>query len=112
MKSIRKSIRRVGMTLLEMLAVVTLMGILAIIVVPRFSTHSVEAKKNACFVNKGNIEVQCQLWFRQKGTAPANNLSDIGADKGYFPEGAPKCPVDGSTYTINTSTMRVSGHAH
>jgi general secretion pathway protein G len=108
----RELLRRTGLSLLEMLAVVTLMGVLAVIVLPRFTSHSTSAKKNACYVNKGNIEVQCQLWLRQKGTNPAANLSDIGANTTYFPEGLPKCPVDGSSYTITTSNLRVSGHTH
>ena len=103
---------RRGLSLLEMLAVVTLMGVLAVIVIPRFTTHTLAAKRNACFVNKGNIEVQCQLWLRQKGVNPAANLNDIAADKNYFPEGLPKCPVDSSSYTITTSSLRVSGHTH
>lgn len=100
------------MSLIELLAVVTIMGILAMIVIPRFSTQSVNAKKQGCSVNKGNIEVQCQLWMRQKNSAPASDLSDIGANRTYFPEGRPTCPVDGSAYTINTTTLRVNGHAH
>ena len=112
MTTITKLERRAGLSLLEVLAVVTLMGVLAVIVIPRFSTHSLEAKRNACFVNKGNIEVQCQLWLRQKNANPAANLSDVGANTSYFPEGLPKCPVDGSSYTLNTSTLRVTGDTH
>src|SRR5262245_44213561 len=101
--------RRPGMGLLEVLAIVTIMGILAVIVIPRFSNHGAQAKSRTCNVNKGNLEVQCQLWLRQKGTAPQSNLGDIGANAAYFPEGLPKCPVDGSGYTINTTTLRVNG---
>ena len=107
-----KSVRRAGLSLLEMLAVVVLMGVLAAIVIPRFSTNALEAKRNACFVNKGNIEVQCQLWLRQKNANPAANLSDVGANTSYFPEGLPTCPVDGTSYTIDTTTLRVTGHTH
>lgn len=104
--------RRLGISLLEMLAVVTVMGILAVIVIPRFSVQAVNAKRQACFVNKNNIEVQCQLWFRQKGVAPTSTLSDIRANTAYFPEGVPTCPVDGSSYTISSTTQRVLGHTH
>jgi type II secretory pathway pseudopilin PulG len=100
------------MSLLELLAVVTLLGILAVIVIPRFSTQSINAKRNGCSVNKHNIEVQCQLWFRQKNTAPRADLADIGADQSYFPEGLPVCPVDHSSYSIDTTTQRVNGHSH
>lgn len=104
--------RRLGFSLLEMLAVVTLIGILAVIVIPRFSNQSINAKRNACTVNKHNIEVQCQLWIRQKNAAPQTNLTDIGADEQYFPEGVPTCPVDNSSYTVDPNTQRVVGHSH
>lgn len=104
--------KRRAMTLLEILFVVTILGILAAIVVPRFSNHSLDAKKTTCATRKGDIEVQCQLWLRQKNAVPAANLSDIGANTSYFPDGLPTCPVDGSSYSINTTTVRVNGHAH
>jgi general secretion pathway protein G len=101
-----------GISVLELLAVITLIGILALIVIPRFSNQAVNAKRNSCLVNKNNIEVQCQLWLRQKNASPAADLSNIGANTTYFPEGLPRCPVDGSAYTINTTTQRVNGHSH
>lgn len=104
--------RRSGFSLLELLAVVTLIGILAVIVIPRFSNQSINSKRNACTVNKHNIEVQCQLWMRQKNAAPRTDLTDIGADRAYFPEGVPPCPVDNSAYTIDATTQRIVGHAH
>ncbi len=104
--------RSSGISLLELLAVVTLVGILAVIVIPRFSSQSVNAKRNACTVNKHNIEVQCQLWMRQKNASPRTDLTDIGADRVYFPEGVPPCPVDNSAYTIDATTQRIVGHTH
>lgn len=112
MRNSRIPLRRPGLSLFELLAVLTLIAILAVVIVPRFSTQSVTAKRNACFVNKNNIEVQCQLWLRQKNASPVANLSDIGADRAYFPEVLPVCPVDGSAYTINTTSQRVIGHTH
>jgi type II secretory pathway pseudopilin PulG len=98
--------------LLEVLAVVTLMGILALIVIPRFSDHAGQAKGNACAVNKGNIEVQAQLWFRNTGNWPAADLSDIRTNRAYFPAGLPSCPMDGSAYGFDRTTQRVPGHQH
>jgi len=103
---------RSGFSMVEMLAVVTLIGIIAMIVVPRFAGSGTQAKTNACNVNKGNIEVQAQLWFRNKGGWPAADLSNLSADKKYFPEGVPTCPVDGSNYSFDKATQRVSGHQH
>lgn len=100
------------MSLLEMLAVVTLLGILAAIVIPRVSTPGRRAKTTSCQVNKTNIEIQAALWFRRTGAWPSATLADIGADLDYFPEGLPTCPVDGSAYTFDSLTRQVSGHHH
>ncbi|MBM3999563.1 MAG: prepilin-type N-terminal cleavage/methylation domain-containing protein [Planctomycetes bacterium] len=104
--------RRSAFSLMEMLAVVTILGVLAALIVPRFTGQAKAARKNACDVNRGNIEVQCQLWYRNKGAWPAAALSDIGADPKYFPDRIPACPVDSTAYTIDRSTGRVVGHSH
>ena len=101
-----------GISLLEVLAVVTIVGIIAMIAVPRLATSSDAPKANSCFTTKGMIEVEAELWFRNKGTAPQANLSDIMADSAYFPDGVVTCPVDGTAYEFNTTTLQVNGHAH
>lgn len=103
---------RHGFSLLEVLAVVTLMGIVAAVVVPRLSSHSKEARINACHVYRGNIEVQAELWMRNRDTWPAGNLKDIGSTSRYFPDGLPKCPVDETPYSIDSNSGRVVGHKH
>ena len=104
--------KRLGLSLLELLGAITILAILVMIIVPRFGDQAMTAKKRACSVNKGNIEVQSQLWYRTKGTWPATGLADIGANQTYFPEGLPVCPVDGSVYQLDATTHRVSGHNH
>lgn len=101
-----------GFSLIELLAVVILIGILAGLIVPRFGRQSYTAKKNACHVNKGNVEIQVQLWYRAKNRWPAADLTDIGSDPNYFPDGLPLCPFDGSRYRIDTATGWVVGHDH
>jgi len=46
----------------------------------------------------------------EKGAWPANDLSDIGADSNYFPDGTPTCPVSGQPYRLDPTTHRVIGH--
>jgi prepilin-type N-terminal cleavage/methylation domain-containing protein len=101
-----------GLSLTELLAVMVILGVLAVLVVPRISSHQDNSKRAACYANQGDIEVQVKLWKRSKGSNPAANLSDIGADTSYFPSGLPVCPVDGTAYTISTTSGLVSGHTH
>lgn len=101
-----------GLSLLEVIAAVTVIGILVMIALPRFGTSGVAAKRNGCFTNKANIELQSQLWFRNKAAWPDSDLDDIMADSGYFPDGEVTCPVDGSAYEFDSTTQRVRGHTH
>ena len=103
---------RSGFSLLEILAVVTIIGIVALVVLGRISDAGSTAKKNACYVHKGNVEVQVQRWHRTKDSWPASNLADIGAVEAYFQDGLPTCPVDGTSYTLDATTHFVVGHDH
>ncbi len=104
--------QRRGLSLLELLAVVTILAVLAAIVVKSFSGADTVARREACYVNKGDIEIQARLWFRDNRSWPANNLIDIGADPQYFPGSLPICPVDGSAYVLGSATHLVIGHTH
>jgi prepilin-type N-terminal cleavage/methylation domain-containing protein len=100
-------------SLLELMAAVAILAILAVSIIPRGGAKIATAKKNTCYVNKGEIELQVKLWRRNNaGSYPAANLSDIGVNTSYFPQGLPVCPVDGTAYTINTTTGLVTGHTH
>ena len=101
-----------GFSLLELVAVVAILGIVVLVTIPRLLQDSLEPKQTACYTLKGEIEVQVELWYRNKGTWPAADLGDIAADPAYLPEGLPVCPVDESEYTISVSTHRVVGHDH
>jgi general secretion pathway protein G len=108
MKRIVKHKRRRGFSLLELLAVVTILGIIAVVVIPRISVSSSKAKTEANNQNKAEINSAVERWYFEKGAWPANDLSDIGADTNYFPSGLPTNPVDGSSYSLNATTKRVN----
>ena len=107
----RPAIRR-GFSLTELMAVLGILGVLAVLIVPRVVGHHDTSKRAACDTNQGEIELQVKLWRRNQGAYPAANLSNIGADTAYFPSGLPLCPVDGSAYTIDTTSGLVIGHTH
>jgi general secretion pathway protein G len=107
MKSRRIKMQR-GFSLLELLAVVTILGIIAAIIVPRVTVSSDTAKQRVRDHHKATINSAVERWYINTSTWPADNLSDIAADADYFPDGIPPNPVDNSAYTLNSTTHRVN----
>jgi len=102
---------RPAFSLLELLAVVTILGIIAALIVPRVTSGTDTAKVKTCVHNRTEINITVEQYHLQTGNWPANDLSDIGANGNYFPEGVHTCPVTGVPYRIDPTTHRVVGHA-
>jgi general secretion pathway protein G len=107
MKS-RNQARRNAFSLLELLAVVTILGIIAAIIIPRVTISSDTAKQRVRDHHKATINAAVERYYIDNNAWPANNLSDIGADVDYFPDGIPTNPVDGTAYSLNATTHRVN----
>ncbi|MEO1497196.1 MAG: type II secretion system protein [Planctomycetota bacterium] len=101
-----------GLSLLEVVAAVAILGVLAVIALPRTNGALTEGKRASCFVQRAEIELQAMRWRRATSSWPATTLSDIAIDPAYFPEGVPTCPVDSSAYSIDAATGLVVGHTH
>ncbi len=99
---------RRGFSLLELLAVVTILGIIAAIIVPRVAVSSATAKQKVRDHHAATINAAVERFYVDNNVWPANDLSDIGADITYFPDGLPVNPVDGSAYSLNATTHRVN----
>jgi general secretion pathway protein G len=87
---------------MELLAVVTILGIIAAIIVPRVTVSSDTAKQKVNSHNKATINAAVERYYIENGSWPAADLSDIGADTDYFPDGIPTNPVDDSAYTLDS----------
>ena len=99
--SIRK---RKGFSLLELLAVVTILGIIAAIVVPRVQVSSDTAKSKVNNHNKATMNAAIERYYVDN-TAWPSALTDLVPT--YLPDGVPSHP-QGKTYDIDGSTHRVS----
>jgi len=97
-------------SLIELLAVVTILGIIAAIILPRVATTSTVAEEKTCFHNRGQLNSLVEQYYMNEGIWPANNLSDIGSNVNYFPQGIPTCPVSDQAYRLDPTTHRVIGH--
>lgn len=104
-----RAIRRLGgFSLIELIAVVTILGIIAVIVIPRITGAVSKAKEQTCFHNKMEINAAVEKYYIENGAFP-NTIVDLN-DPDAFPEGIPNCPVVGAPYTLNPATKRVLGH--
>jgi prepilin-type N-terminal cleavage/methylation domain-containing protein len=103
-----KRTRPSGFSLLELLAVVTILGIIAAVIIPRVTVSTSTAKQKVRDDQKATINSAVEQYYINTGGWPANNLSDIGANAAYFPEGIPLNPVDNLPYTLNATTHRVN----
>jgi prepilin-type N-terminal cleavage/methylation domain-containing protein len=101
---------RAAFSLMELLAVVAILGILAVLIVPRVVGGNDFAKDKSCLHNRTEINITVERYYLHTGTWPANDLSDIAADPNYFPEGLPTCPVSGQPYRLDPTTHRLVGH--
>jgi general secretion pathway protein G len=102
--------QRAAFSLLELIAVVTILGIIAALIVPRVNQGNDLAKEKTCLHNRAEINITVEQYYLHKGSWPASDLSDIGADINYFPDGLPTCPVSGAAYRLDAN-HRVVGHA-
>ena len=101
-----------GFKALVLLIVVLIVGISAAHIIPRAVRWVDDAKRCACAENRAIINATVERWHFVRGGWPDRNLSDIGADPEYFPNGLPVCSVDGSSYELDPAKHCVQGHGH
>jgi general secretion pathway protein G len=103
----KKRIRRNGFSLLELLAVVVILGIIALVVIPRINFSAATARENSCFQNKAEINAAVERYHFDNGTLATVAQLD---DPDYFPDGLPICPETSAAYALDGTTGRVTGH--
>lgn len=79
-----------GFTLIEVLLVVIILGLLAAIILPRFTTSAATTKSKACKTNIHDINVAWEEQYAEDGTW--TSLTELLNDTSRFPDGVPTCP--------------------
>jgi len=92
--------------------VLIVLAVIGGVVAARLADRSFGAARAACEWNAGMINTAIERWHFDKGEWPAADLSDIGRDRHYFPNGIPCCPVTGRRYRMDPKTHRVLRDCH
>lgn len=101
--------QRAAFSLLELLAVVIILGVIASVVIGRIHMTGVASKEYGCLRNKAEINAAIERYYFENGAWPSD-ISVIAASA-TFPEGLPLCPVSNAAYSLDDTTHRISGHA-
>ena len=102
-------------TLLEIMIVVTLIGVLAAVAIPSFTQSVAKAQARACITNLKSIDVPKAQWMvdAQKTSDEIPNDADLFGD-GKPLRDKPACP-SGGTYDLRRANEKplcsVRGHA-
>ncbi|GAH59870.1 unnamed protein product, partial [marine sediment metagenome] len=72
--------KKSGFTLVEILIVVVILGILAAIVIPQFTSASTEAKENSLKSDLHSMRSQISLYKIKNDDLPPSTLSDLVPD--------------------------------
>jgi general secretion pathway protein G len=107
----RGKTNRTAFSLMELIAVVTILGVIAALVLPRVIKGTDITKETTCHHNRAEINITVERYYLHTGNWPADDLSDIAGDQDYFPDGLPTCPATGAAYRLDPATHRVVGHA-
>src|SRR5262245_26421960 len=101
----RKMMSR-AFSLLELLAVVVILGILAAAIVPRVVSSSANARTAGHNHNLGEINAAVERYYIDQGSFPATISSLVPT---YLPGGVPTVPTNGSlTYALDANHRAVA----
>jgi len=98
--------RHGGFSLLELLAVITLLGVIAVVVIPRIQFSATAAKTNVHLQNVAELNSAIERYYLDTDTFPSADMHEIS---NAFPGGLPKDPRTDppSDYTMDVANHRV-----
>ncbi|MGE5416845.1 MAG: competence type IV pilus major pilin ComGC [Acidobacteriota bacterium] len=96
-----------GFTIIELMAVMVILGVIAAIVVPKYAGAMEKSKQKACTNNINMLNHAVELYQEIEGTDPGNQQAL--KDERYINK-IVYCPVDSDEYVFNANVFTCNGH--
>lgn len=97
--------RKYGFSLLELLAVVTIIGIIAAITIPRLSSSTDVAKEKCSLQYRADLNAALEKHYFDTNTLPPD--LDTLYTSGYYSEPIPLDPTTNLPFQLDVTTGRV-----
>lgn len=110
---IQKRMRKIrrGFTLLELMIVVGIIGILTAVAIPNFLGLTDEAKVARIQADLSTVGSAVEMYYAKNGKYPSDLsalVSQTGDGKSGYLRAEPKPPIDGTEYSLNSTTGEVT----
>ena len=105
---------KMGFTLVELMMVITILGLLAAIAMPSFTNARTTSRTNACINNLRQLTGAKDQWAMENAKSETDPVVMNGVAI-YVKGGLPECPSSGSymfTTVRMSATCTIAGHTH